>query len=370
MNLINQTGTAAGYTVNMDPDGREYLVVVVKGTFAFPKAEADVPALAAGQAELVTTDESTGEPGLSAIRVENDFPLRKPRCDVLLSGSAYAPGGRPTDRVTVSLRVGGMQKGFDVVGTRVWQAGAFTLATSKPEPFARMPFGYDQAFGGVDRAKEDPATFRWYPTNFAGTGWHEYLDTKFLDGTPLPNTEETGAPVKKPNGTYKPMAFGPLGRAWQQRARWAGTYDQAWRDEQYPFLPKDFDERYYQASAADQWIEYPRGGEPVELLNLTPAGRTAFRLPIRPVTLEVFRRGGPREDLATVVDTLLFEPDLGRFQMTWRCSVRLRRGLNEVHTVVASAWAPGTAPVRTASGKLHYRSLAQLPVAAQPWAGK
>ena len=42
------------------------------------------------------------------------------------------------------------------------------------------------------------------------------------------------------------MAFGPVGRSWQPRIRWAGTYDQKWMDEKFPFLPEDFDERYYQ----------------------------------------------------------------------------------------------------------------------------
>ena len=258
MNLINATGTAAGFTLGLDKDGRESLVVVVKGTFLIPKNPSDEPVLASEQVPLVDADTFTGEPGFSAPIYEADYAPRKPRCDVLLHGSAYAPGGRATDRVTVSLRVGGMRKSFDVVGDRVWQASALSLCASAPKPFTKTPVSYDRAFGGVDKAKGDPATYRFYPTNHAGVGWHEYLDTKFLDGTPIPNTEETGQPIRKANGSYRPMAFGPVGRAWQPRPSWAGTYDRSgWMTSSLSL--KDFDERYFSRAPEDQQIDQPAG---------------------------------------------------------------------------------------------------------------
>ena len=44
MELINATGMQAGYTMGMQPDGRELLVVVVKGTFTIPKDPKQEPA--------------------------------------------------------------------------------------------------------------------------------------------------------------------------------------------------------------------------------------------------------------------------------------------------------------------------------------
>ena len=61
-----------------------------------------------------------------------------------------------------------------------------------------MPISYNNAFGGVDRSQDDPVKHRWYPTNHAGVGYHEYLDAEFIDGKPLPNTEETGQPDHRP----------------------------------------------------------------------------------------------------------------------------------------------------------------------------
>ena len=48
MELLNATGMQAGYTMGLRPDGRELLVVVVKGTFDIP-AGAGEPRLAEEQ---------------------------------------------------------------------------------------------------------------------------------------------------------------------------------------------------------------------------------------------------------------------------------------------------------------------------------
>jgi hypothetical protein len=62
MELINATGMQAGYTLGMEPSGREHLVVVVKGTFTIPEdggepelAEEQVPSVqvAAGSPDRV-----------------------------------------------------------------------------------------------------------------------------------------------------------------------------------------------------------------------------------------------------------------------------------------------------------------------------
>src|SRR5687768_12055375 len=123
----------AGYTLGLDPDGRERVVVAVKGTFMIPRA--GLPArLADEQAPLVMADEFTGAPGFSATLYESDFPPVKPRCDVLLNGSAYAPGGRPAYSVPVGLRVGAMSKAFNVVGNRRWEVSIPSVGPGDPEP--------------------------------------------------------------------------------------------------------------------------------------------------------------------------------------------------------------------------------------------
>src|SRR5262249_17185906 len=113
MELINATRMVAGYTLGRNPDGRDLLVIIIKGTFRIRDEAGGGLALDEEQVPLVMSDEFHGEPGLSAPKYEIDFAPRKPYCDVLLNGAAYAPGGRPTERVTVGLQVGPWSKTFD-----------------------------------------------------------------------------------------------------------------------------------------------------------------------------------------------------------------------------------------------------------------
>jgi hypothetical protein len=259
----------------------------------------------------------------------------------------------------VSLRIGSLAKSFDAVGNRVWKAGALFMAASSPEPFTVMPISYNNAFGGVDKAKEDPQQWRFYPLNHAGVGYHEYTSGKFMDGKPLPNTEERGGKVTNPKGSYRPMAFGPVGRGWQPRPKLAGTYDKHWQDNVFPFLPADFKEEYYQAAPADQQMTYPQGGEEVVLENLTPNGNTSFKLPQCDLPIEfVLRNGSPRE-VRPVIDTVVIEPELKRFLVVWRTNHLLRRNIFEVAQVIAGKMSPGWYRAR-ATGKQHYRSLKEM----------
>jgi hypothetical protein len=358
MQLLNATQMQAGYTLGMDPNGRESLVLVTKGTFDLPR-NGEEPQLAATQVPLVDSDVFTGEPGSSAPLYESDYAPIKPRCDVLLNGSAYAPEGRPAKRVTVSLQVGSMAKSFDVVGNRVWVGAIFGIMTSPIEPFSVLPISYDNAFGGVDMVHPDQARHRYYETNHAGVGFHYNTDRKFLDGTPLPNTEELGKPISDPRGPYQPMSFGSVARAWLPRVRFGGTYDQNWLENIFPFLPPDFDDHYYQSAPADQQIDFPGGGEEVILENLTPSGRVKFCLPELDVPTIYYRRGGQTEACLAVVDTILFEPDLYRFTMSWRSSIPLRRNIFEIEQILVGRMPPSWHRAREV-GKTYYPSLGAL----------
>ena len=341
MELINATRMQAGYTMGMEPSGRELLVVVVKGTFHLPKNGEPVR-LHEEQLPLVMADTFTGEPGLSAPVYEVDFAPRKRRCDVLLVGSAYAPGGKPTTRVSVGLRVDSMTKTFDVVGDRVWQAGITSASPSTTLPFVQMPITYDRAFGGVDNRHEDPAQHAAYMQNPIGRGFHKHLRSDWVHGSPLPNTEQIGRPVVQPDAQYAPMGFGPVGRGWEPRYRFAGTYDQDWLDNHFPFLPPDFDEQYYQAAPEDQQIEI--NGSPcayrVTLLNLSPHGYRDFVIPPFEAPVHIFPRKGVHEEHAATLDTLVLDPDHERLTLTWRLTRPLARDMFEIGQVMVGRKTP------------------------------
>jgi hypothetical protein len=354
--MVNATGMAAGATLGMESNGAERLVVAVKGTFTLPLT-GEIPELAAEQLRLTDADEFVGAPGLSAVTSECDWAPRKARCDILLNGSAHAPDGKPTNRINVGIRIGGWHKVFAVVGDRVWRTGPVTRV-SEPEPFDVKPISYGNAFGGVDNFHPDERQHRTYLQNPVGLGYHHVLDPYLVDGTPLPNTEESNAPVMTPNGGYRPMAFGPVGRNFSPRCKFAGTYDQNWIDNVFPFLPTDFNPRYFQAAPEDQQVEKISGGEPVTLLNLTPDGRRVFLLPSIDVPVVFFLHRG-REEAKATIDTLTIEPDAGRFCLVWRASLLLKRNIFEVKQVVVGQMSRTWWRAQK-TGKTYYSSLGKL----------
>ena len=357
MDLLNSTGMLAGYTMGMKPDGREMLVVAIKGTFAIPKP-GEKPKLAEEQIPLIMADTFTGEPGFSAPLYEVDYAPIRHRCDLLLIGSAYAPQGRPARMVQVGLKLGAFIKTFNVVGNRYWKAG-ITIAPSQPEEFTVMPISYDNAFGGLDNFHDDKNKHSAYMRNPVGKGYHQLLDSYLVDGAPMPNTEEVNRPIQTPNDGYKPMSFGPVGRGWSSRLPHGGTYDQDWIDNTFPFLPADFNEAYYQAAPEDQQIPYPKGGEEVVLVNLSPEGRIAFNLPTIDVPVVFFRKKGERHETQAVLDTVVLEPDKGTFCLTWRASIPLKKNMFEIPQVLAGKMSRGWWRAREL-GKTYYPSLAHL----------
>ena len=236
MQFTNETKVEAAWTMGFNPEGREMVIVAIKATFTIPP-DGDEPRLAEAQVPLVQADEFTGEPGVSSPLHESDFAHHKPRCDVLVNASAYAPPGRTARRVTVGLKLGPIVKSFDVTGQRVWHDALRGPVLSEPQPFTSMPISYDIAFGGVDDSDaENPRAFLPNPV---GVGYH--LRGRKVDRKPAPSTEASDVPVTSPCENYQPMSFGPVGRNWQPRVSYAGTYDEAWLNRQAPFWPGDFD---------------------------------------------------------------------------------------------------------------------------------
>jgi hypothetical protein len=357
MDLLNATGMPAGYTMGMKPDGREMLVVAVKGTFTIPKAGKEA-CLAEEQIPLIMADTFTGEPGFSAPAYEVDYAPIKHRCDVMLNGSAYTPEGRPARMVQVGMKVGQLTKTFKVVGNRYWNAGILIEPTA-PEEFNVLPISYDNAFGGLDNFHQDKNKHSAYMLNPVGKGYHRQLDSDLVDGTPLPNNEEINRPIQRPDGDYQPMAFGPVGRGWTPRLQQAGTYDQDWIDNTFPFLPADFNEAYYQAAPLDQQMPYPKGGEEVVLVNLSPEGRIAFRLPTVEIPVVFFRKKGERHETHAVIDTIVIEPDKGIFTITWRAGLPLKKNIFEIPQALVGKMSRGWWRAREL-GKTYYPSLAHL----------
>ena len=327
MRLENTTPFAANFTLALDKQGHEQIVLVTKATFSFPESRGAPTLVAPVQAPLFEADVFGADPAWDATVFETDFAHFRPRCDVLCHARAHAPHGEPATTVDVGIRLGPWAKKFTVHGSRIWLRGATGHVPSEKRPFLQQDIGYDHAYGGIDPEAENPAMAKTYQENPVGLGY--YPNSPNREGLPLAQTSEFGLDAVSPDGGFPPMALGPVGRSWLPRRSYGGTYDDDWLDNRVPLLPLDFDDRYFQAAAPDQQIPYPTGGEPVEVVNLSPEGRLSGEIPRLQIVVTFERKSGRITQRIANLDTVLLLPEERRMCLTWRTRITAERDLFE-----------------------------------------
>lgn len=333
----NTTGMSTDITVTTDKDGRDYCVVVVKGTFVLEKD--GQPTLAEEQEPMVYADVHFGDPAETSIQYECDFAPFKPHADILVNGFAYSPTREPVNQLPVQLEAGPIKKQIMVFGDRKWDVTPVGTRVTPTIPFVKMPLIYERAFGGSDIADPNPSYHGKEMRNPIGVGYHKSGATAFVHNTPLPNLEDPQHLINGWSDKPPPAGFGAIGRGWLPNLKYAGTYDQKWLDNICPLLPPDFDERYYQSAPLDQQLPYLKGGEFVRCINMSPDQVFTFNVPKMefPVTY-CFHD----QDITVQpnLDTLLIEPDMRRFFLVWRARIAVGRKLKGLREIRVGAYHP------------------------------
>lgn len=277
MKIVNDTTLQVATMLGDGPDGLPALTIIVKGSFSIRPG--DAAALAEDPLPIAETDEFYDDDEIQSVRLESDMAPFKPRCDVVLVGRAYAPGGKPVTELDVSLQVGPVFKRIRVFGNRFWSFPRLALAPamSEPQPFTVMDLVYDRAFGGIDHKGG-----KWCRENLIGKGFFAKKKWKSIHDTQLPNLEDLDDPenrIASWKSHPKPVGFGFYGREWLPRSAYLGTIDDDWAERRAPKMPEDFSFAFYNAAHPDlQAKNYLRGNESVELRNVTPGGRLLFYL--------------------------------------------------------------------------------------------
>jgi hypothetical protein len=303
--LANRTPYAAARNWTRDEHGVHWWLVAVRATFTI--STDGRLALLDEQPPPVLTPEHYGEPGKSSLRYDSDLLARKPSTDVLVLGTAYAPGGQPADSVPVLLRIASIDKTLVVHGERAYRAGLPALGTTAPRPFSTTPIRYELAFGGPDDER-----------NPIGRG---YVRHNASLGNTLAHQIEypRGNPAK-----VGPAGFGPIDPSWLPRRALAGTYDAAWARHKKPLLPDDYQATFAMSAPADQQTQQPlRGGERLALVNLSSEGSLLVDVPH--IRLELHSRFGRtnRPHDPPLLSTLLVEPDERRLSVVWQSALRV-----------------------------------------------
>jgi hypothetical protein len=329
LQVENKTPFVPAMFVFPDQDGIDTLYVAVKATFTTADGAARV---AEEQRPITFADEYFGEPGQSSVKYGGEAHLLKPATDVVVVGTAHAPGGKPAPSFGLSLSVGRLRKVLRVFGDRVWKRGLFTTSPSSPEPTATVPLVWERAYGG--RQDLGGGRFACEPRNPVGRGFLGKRSARDLAGTPVPNVEDPSRPLRSARDRPPPAGVGFVAPSWQPRLAFAGTYDEAWQESRAPYLPEDFDPRFFQMAPPDQiYPGFLKGGELVELVNLSPRGVDRFALPGCALEAEVHVAGAVERPPLSM-ETVLLEPDEGRFTLLWRGAVPCDKRVLKVERVV------------------------------------
>lgn len=324
----NLTPFAAGSTAVIDKHGVRHWIVAVKATFSIlPDGSTEV---ADEQPEPLLAPEYLGDPGSSSLRYEADLIDEKPGTDVVVLGSAHAPGGKPCTKMNVGLRLGSMQKSLTVFGDRVYERNIAGQPTpSAPMPFLEMPIVYERAYGGFDQADPNPQRQKMFFPNPVGTG--VAAKASRLLGQAVANIEFPDGQVRNDAAP----GFGPLCSFWDPRRKHQGTYNGAWVEKQKPLLPLDYDPRVNMSAPVDQQIEphLRPSGVDVMLVGFTPTGRLGFRLPDPYFGFRThfgsYSKRPPVEHRAKL-HTVIIEPDHPRVSLVWHTRLSCGNAIDDI----------------------------------------
>jgi hypothetical protein len=312
--LRNRTPYAAERSWARGKSGEHHWIVAVKATFDL--APGGRLALKDEQPPPLLAPQYQGEPGRSSLRYDSDLLGVKFGTDLLVNAHAHAPGGRPAPTVPVSLQAGSMRKVLLVNGARFY-AGRGNFKASSPRPFTTMPISYELAYGGMDTLDPDPRRHGVDARNPIGRGFAAH---------PARLRDQPAHAIDYPSGDPArtgPAGFGAIDRWWSPRLELAGSYGPAWAAKKKPLLPDDYDDGFEQSAPRDQRpAQELRGGEPIELVNMSRHGTLRFALPR--ITLGFTTAIGARKEphgcrLAAVV----VEPEEARLMMVWQSSLRV-----------------------------------------------
>ncbi|KQP24991.1 DUF2169 domain-containing protein [Methylobacterium sp. Leaf100] len=333
---------------NTDSQGREFGVLLVKGTYDIA-ADGSL-AIADEQEPLVLTDTYHGALNSSSLRLPSDVVPKKPRSDIILNAVARSPDGAARPSWTCGIRVEGkhvLETRLRVTGPRMWEPvwgvserarATMSVAEKRrvfggwrlgePEPVREVPIRYEYAYGGLltrPGADGKEPFLEADEHNPIGCGWIAPDLTPIDAAMPAPQIEAADEPILEPHRRYSPAGLGPIPPAWLPRRPLGGTYDAHWQAHVWPNWPADYDFAYHNSAHPD--LIYPGlliGNETVRLSGLGGEdGQRVIRLPGHAIVLEVTRAGGSAHVALIELDTLYLnvadpDPRRHRAHLSWR----------------------------------------------------
>ena len=378
MQIAEHPTTWARQMSGRDDEGRPILAVLAKRSYQVTsRGQCEVATM---QVPLVTEPQLDPENG-DLLRHDSDLFPYKPACDIIIKGSAYAPGSMTTFEAAV--RVGAIAKRLLVVGKRSCSLSHDDrLLFSAPEVVSSVPLRYDHAYGGRDSCAEakygNPiaamqpyvendldlglASPYRYPRNPCGTGFLTELSRDGIEQLRLPQLEDPLDPL-----TPERVAVGvnlswlamPLPQAtdfvnytWFPRMAYCGflpaaePYGARIAEVERGFTPENIleeekvDLRLTNGASLGLQLAHLHGGEAIELVNMHPR-QPIWRLSLpkeRPALMTDGRKGRLNKT-QSLIYSIVIEPDEERISVVWCGAARALRDYlpEELETMPFSA---------------------------------
>ncbi|MCC6554246.1 MAG: DUF2169 domain-containing protein [Polyangiaceae bacterium] len=309
------------------------LTVVCKATFRLAPGESVVHS----EAEPPVEDDVhwDNNPSRSLAAASDMVPFKR-RPEVILVGSAFAPGKALARSIIARLLVGEVDKAIECFGERAWDQDGNLREGPR---IVKAPLRYERAAGGPDS---------WNPVGVRPDALPDLYGK-----VPLPALQPAGSYVGRREDVVLPIGFGPIAASWPERreklGRLAGHWPRGrWSDAP---MPEGIDPGFFNAAPRDQLLAELRADERIVLEGLHPEhGRLVTNLPgLRPrATVE--RPGRAPEDVTLACDTLWIDTDRGLAALVWRGQLALAHPAEPGRVVVstlgaaAPAWAPPPPP--------------------------
>ena len=323
LQLHNSTRFATNMALFPNEEAIDTLYVIVKATFDIGKDFT----LSDEQQSPMDADVYWTEPGKSSLKYATDMHTGKPSTDIIMLGHACVPNQKEATQLDVNLTVGQVSKTVRVFGDRQWQDGRMT----RPTPFKTMAMVYEKAYGGVHIA--DGRLVGSETRNPVGRGFAGNRSPAEMNGVPLPNLEDPGQLIKEVSDQPTPACFGFSAPNWYPRVAYAGTYDDAWQKTRAPYLPTDFDKRFFNTAHPDLiYPGYLRGGEPVSISHMHPGGTLKFDLPQFNLIARI-QVAKQIEILEFHLDTLILEPNLKKLSTVWRGAMTCDKQMLKINEI-------------------------------------
>ncbi|WP_438026566.1 DUF2169 family type VI secretion system accessory protein [Sorangium sp. So ce233] len=284
---VTPLGAASAAALSWRFKGELRVTAIVKATFAFA-SDTVMPRVA--PQEIIRAEIHHGAMPSRSVRFTTDLAPRLLQADVLWTGHAHAPHGRPVETLPVRLGL------FSSSG---WTLLDKTLLVRKRGGFVRLPVDLEHAYGGLG-----------FPGNPFGVGHAE--------GSGEPN-------ILDPRDAKRVAGFGPISQATPARRRLLGAAPRALLEREIVEIPDDLCWEYFQAAPPDQRTPLLRGDEWIVMDGLHPsAPRVHMRLPGARGFARVHGLSDlgvdEREALPLSADMLRIDGDEQRCTVTWRGS--------------------------------------------------